>query len=78
MEWSPTNWEGGSPALHPHLKEAVACSAALLGLVGQPWPCKRVELGCTPVAQHLLQAGQEHVLHKRRTHFLSSALQKEK
>lgn len=37
---------------------------------------QRVELGCTPVAQqHLLHAGQERVLHRRRTHFLSSALQ---
>lgn len=47
----------------------------MLGLLA---PCKRVELGCAPLAQHLLHTGQERVLHKRRSHFLCSALQKEK
>lgn len=69
----------GSPSALPHGK-GLACCAARGGaaVLGPLEPCKRVELGCTPVAQHLLHTGQERVLHKRRTHFLCSALQKEK
>lgn len=72
---SPELGRGSPQSLAPSkgALPAVHC-AAVLGLLE---PCKRVELGCTPVAQHLLHTGQERVLHKG-THFLCSALHKEK